>query len=138
MAAAIMSQRISNISTPAITIDSGGTSAWHVGQGPNPQSQKAWEAAGYRYHHVASHFTKERLQNSDLVLAMDLDNFQKIRSLSEEPDIYQKIFLMREFDIAAEANSEVPDPYSLSDDAFVEVRIMLERSIDGLLSALNL
>ena len=118
-------------------IESAGTSSWHVGQGPNPQSKKAWEAQGYRYNHVASQFTQERLKQADLVLAMDQENFRNIMSLSSEQDDSRKIFLMRDFEMGAEEGSEVPDPYSLPDDAFEHVREMLENAIDGLIRNLT-
>ena len=115
-----------------------GTSAWHVGEGPNPQSRKAWEAAGYKYEHIASQFNKARLKEADLILAMDQENLQNIFNLSDDPDDVRKIFLMRDFEPGAAEGSEVPDPYSLPDDAFEHVREMLENAIDGLLKSLNL
>ncbi|MEY2597197.1 MAG: hypothetical protein RL182_280, partial [Actinomycetota bacterium] len=38
MAAAILFNRKSEISSPKIIVDSSGTGAWHVGEGPNPMS----------------------------------------------------------------------------------------------------
>jgi protein-tyrosine phosphatase len=137
MAAAIMSGKIESIAQPKIHIESAGTSSWHVGQGPNPQSKKAWEAQGYRYNHVASQFTQERLKQADLVLAMDQENFRNIMSLSSDQDDARKIFLMRDFEMGADEGSEVPDPYSLPDDAFEHVREMLENAIDGLIRNLT-
>ena len=58
MAAAIMTKKVESLTKPTIVIESAGTSAWHVGEGPNPQSKKAWEAAGYKYEHIASQFNK--------------------------------------------------------------------------------
>ena len=138
MAAAIMAKKVESIVNPTIVIESAGTSAWHVGEGPNLQSKKAWEAAGYRYEHIASQFSKERLKKADLILAMDQDNLQNIINLSDDPDDVRKIFLIRDFEPGAGEGSEVPDPYSLPDDAFEHVREMLEKAIDGLLISLNI
>ena len=138
MAAAIMTKKVESMTKPTIVIESAGTSAWHVGEGPNPQSKKAWEAAGYKYEHIASQFNKARLKEADLILAMDQENLQNIFNLSDDPDDVRKIFLMRDFEPGAGEGSEVPDPYSLPDDAFEHVREMLENAIDGLLKSLNL
>lgn len=136
MAAAIMSGKIASVTHPRILIESAGTSSWHVGQGPNPQSKKTWEKKGYRYEHIASQFTQERLKQADLVLAMDQENLRNILSLSNDQDDMRKIFLMRDFELGVEEGLEVPDPYSLPDDAFEHVREMLENAIDGLISSL--
>ena len=110
MAAAIMTKKVKPIMKPTIVIESAGTSAWHVGEGPNPQSKKAWEAAGYKYEHVASQFNKARLKGADLILAMDQENLQNILNLSDDPDDVRKIFLIRDFEPGAGEGSEVPDP----------------------------
>lgn len=68
---------------------------------------------------------------------MDQENFQNIMSLSSDQDDSRKIFLMRDFEMGAEEGSEVPDPYSLPDDAFEHVREMLENAIDGLIRNLT-
>ena len=134
MAAAIMSGKITSVTQRQIHIESAGTSLWHVGEGPNPQSKKVWEAHGYRYDHIASQITQERLKEADLVLAMDQENLRNILSLTKDPDDVRKIYLLRDFEVGAEEGSEVPDPYSLPDDAFEHVREMLENAIDGLIS----
>ena len=136
MAAAIMSARVEERVQPRVKVESAGTSSLHVGEGPNPQSQKTWESHGYRYHHIASHFTLSRLANSDLVLAMDRDNLNNIQKLSHNHDDVRKVFLLRDFEVNAEENSEVPDPYSLPDEAFEHVRELLENAIDGLMNIL--
>ena len=78
------------------------------------------------------------MKEADLILAMDQDNLQNIINLSDDPDDVRKIFLMRDFEPGAGEGSEVPDPYSLPDDAFEHVREMLENAIDGLLKSLNI
>ena len=135
MAAAVLHNKAQKIEKPLITVDSAGTSNWHVGQGPNPPSKKIWERAGYKYDHIASQFNYSRLVAADLVLVMDEDNHQAVSSLATTEEEQEKIFYLREFDVLQDSLI-VPDPYSLPDSAFETVLEMVERSTDGLIAEL--
>lgn len=136
MAAAVLHNKVRNLSSPQITVDSAGTSHWHVGQGANPPSQRTWEKAGYRYEHVASQFDYGRLVAADLVLVMDENNHQEVMRLATSDEESSKIHYLRAFDTEADSH-EVPDPYSLPDEAFEAVLEMVERSTDGLIKVLS-
>lgn len=133
MAAAVLHNKIKNRS---ITVDSAGTSNWHIGEGPNDPAKRIWEGAGYQYNHIASQFNYSRLVAADLVLVMDSHNHQQVSELATSMEEQKKIFYLREFDESA-TSLEVPDPYSLPDSAFEKVLEMVERATDGLLVALN-
>ncbi len=135
MAAAVLHNKAKRIEKPLMTVDSAGTSNWHVGQGPNPPSKKIWERAGYKYDHIASQFNYSRLVAADLVLVMDEDNHQAVSSLATTEEEQEKIFYLREFDVVQDSLI-VPDPYSLPDSAFEAVLEMVERSTDGLITQL--
>lgn len=135
MAAAVLHNKVSKISTPKIYVDSAGTSNWHVGQGPNPPSKRVWESAGYRYEHVASQFDYSRLVAADLVLVMDGHNHQEVSKYITSDEEEAKVFYLRQFDPTADS-VEVPDPYQLPDSTFESVLGMVERATDGLLQQL--
>lgn len=135
MAAAVLNQKVKKLNLK-ITVDSAGTSNWHVGQGPNPPSKKIWESAGYQYEHVASQFNYSRLVAADLVLVMDDHNHQQVSQLATTDEELAKIFYLREFDATAQSR-EVPDPYSMPDSAFQSVLEMVERATDGLIAELS-
>jgi len=137
MAAAVLANRTSDWTAPKILVDSAGTSNWHVGEGPNPPSKKTWEAAGYNFEHIASEMTAGRMKKSDLILVMDRSNHRNVLSLSEDKELHEKVYFLRDFDYTIAGEREVPDPYSLPDSAFQEVLEMVERSIDGLLQELS-
>jgi protein-tyrosine phosphatase len=136
MAAAVLHNKVSEIKSPEIVVDSAGTSNWHVGQGPNPPSKRIWEKAGYQYEHVASQFNYSRLVAADLVLVMDNHNHQEVSKFVTSDEEEQKIYYLREFDPSNPDSLEVPDPYSHPDSAFEEVLMMVERATDGLIEAL--
>ena len=137
MAAAVLANRTSTWSAPKILVDSAGTSNWHVGEGPNPPSKKTWEAAGYKFDHIASEMTAARMEKSDLILVMDRSNHRNVLSLTEDTNLHRKVHFLRDFDYTIAGDREVPDPYSLPDSAFEEVLGMVERAIDGLLQELT-
>ncbi len=83
MAAAVLANRTSDWTAPKILVDSAGTSNWHVGEGPNPPSKKTWEAAGYKFDHIASQMTASRMEKSDLILVMDRSNHRNVLALTE-------------------------------------------------------
>ena len=145
MAAAILFNRRGEISKPKINVDSSGTGAWHVGEGPNPHSKQTWEKHGLKYDHVAKKFSKNDFHSSDLILVMDSSNYANVISLASE-DVRHKVFYLRQFDpqlreIDRDSKDyeklEVPDPYSLSIGHFEAVYEMIDKSITGLLAELS-
>lgn len=135
MAAAVLATRVREIQGKEIQVTSSGTSSWHVGDGPNPPSKRVWERAGYRYEHVATQTTAERIERADLVLVMDSSNHANVLALADSTH-HSKVFYLRAFDLHDD-ELEVPDPYGHGDHAFERVLEMVERSIDGLLIALD-
>jgi len=136
MAAAVLHNKVANIENPKIIVDSAGTSHWHIGQGPNPPSKRTWEKAGYTFNHVASQFNYSRLVAADLVLVMDNHNHQEVSKFVTSDEEERKIFYLREFDPTKPESVEVPDPYSLPDEAFENVLQMVEKATDGLIKQL--
>ncbi len=146
MAAAILSNRTADWNSPRIIVDSSGTGAWHIGQGPHPTSQRVWEIAGYTYSHAARQFQASDFYSTDLILVMDSNNFIKVSNLAENETSREKIFYLRSFDKSLSAidpkserfaELEVPDPYNQTIEAYEETLIMIERAIDGLLQDLS-
>ncbi len=139
MAAAILYNRSSEISAPKIIVDSSGTGAWHVGEGPNPHSKQTWEKHGLKYDHTAKKFSKNDFYASDLILVMDSSNYANVMALANE-DVKHKVFYLRQFDPelrnAKVENLEVPDPYSLAIGHFEAVYEMIDKAVSGLLQEL--
>ena len=145
MAAAILFNRRSEISAPRIIVDSSGTGAWHVGEGPNPHSKQTWEKHGLRYDHTAKKFSKNDFHSSDLILVMDSSNFANVMNLATD-EVKHKVFYLRQFDPTLRnvdrdssdyGKLEVPDPYSLTIGHFEAVYEMIDKAITGLLTELS-
>ena len=140
MAAAILYNRRSEISAPRIIVDSSGTGAWHVGEGPNPHSKQTWEKHGLKYDHTAKKFSKNDFYSSDLILVMDSSNYANVMALANE-DVQHKVFYLRQFDPSLQGAKaeelEVPDPYSLAIGHFEAVYEMIDKAVTGLLAELS-
>ena len=140
MAAAILFNRRHEISAPKIIVDSSGTGAWHVGEGPNPHSKQTWEKHGLKYDHIAKKFSKNDFYSSDLILVMDSSNYANVMALANE-DVKHKVFYLRQFDPSLRdakiEELEVPDPYSLPIGHFEAVYEMIDSAITGLLQELT-
>lgn len=146
MAAAVLANKTADWSNPKINVDSAGTGAWHIGQGPHPTSKRVWEKAGYKYSHVAQQFSENIFFVKDLILVMDSSNYHNVISLAKTENDRAKVFYLRSFDPklnnidpgSSEFHKlEVPDPYNQSDEAYETTLAMVERAVDGLLQELK-
>jgi protein-tyrosine phosphatase len=145
MAAAVLANKKKAIKSPIISVDSAGTSSWHIGQGPHPSSKTIWEKAGYKHEHTAKQFTSNDFYLHDLILVMDSSNYDNVISLAQDEEHRSKVFYLRSFDPALKGidpasadyfKLEVPDPYNQSDEAYEATLAMVERAVDGLLAEL--
>ncbi len=105
-----------------VSVESAGTGGWHAGEPMDPRARRTLADHGYDGSaHRAKQFTFE---DYDLVLAMDRDNLRALRSRVPEARLF------RDFDPAASAGAEVPDPYY--DGSFDRVLTMVEAAAEGL------
>lgn len=133
MAEAVLRRRFDEAGLSGdVIVDSAGTGAWHVGEDADKRALATLRSAGYDLSHSARRFEPEWLERSQLILAMDRDNYEALLALAERHDVpAEHIRLMRSFDPTAGPDPEVPDPYYGGVDGFAEVLQMLERAGDG-------
>lgn len=117
-------------------IDSAGTAAYHVGESANSKSQATANKHGIHLPSKARKFEYADLEEFDLILAMDSENFSNIKSLDRQSRFEDKIKIMRDFD-PEPGNGEVPDPYYGGMQGFENVFRVLERSNEALLQELK-
>lgn len=116
---------------------SAGTSNWHVGEAPDARMRQVAARNGLVYDGRARQFTLSDFERYDYVIAMDAENRQHLHKMARNQDHWRKIHLLREFDPAGSPNAPVPDPYYGGLDGFEEVYRVIERSVEGLLEALE-
>jgi protein-tyrosine phosphatase len=116
-------------------LSSAGTGPWHEGEPMHDYSAATLERGGYPSHpHVAHQFSTRRLRHYDLIVPLDRRHQQTLRSLGADPD---RIALLRSFDPASGAATDVPDPYYGDHATFDECRDMIAAGCRGLVASLT-
>lgn len=119
-----------------ILIDSAATHGYHIGEPPDPRTQKAARARGYDLSALrARRVERGDFARFDLVLAMDHDNRAFLARMCP-PAEGHKLKLMMEY-ARGYAAPEVPDPYDGGPEDFDRVLEMLEDATGGLLDAIR-
>lgn len=118
-----------------VEVDSAGTHGYHVGEAPDPRTQRAAAARGYDLSSIrARKVAAQDLEYFDLVLAMDRNNLEVLRRLCP-PELADRLDLFmryaRNFD-----DDEVPDPFYGLGHGFDLVIDMVEDASLGLLDEL--
>ncbi len=117
-------------------IDSAGTSAYHVGETANSNSQQVARKHGVELHSRSRKFEYSDLEYYDLILTMDHDNLNNVKSLDRKNRFEQKVALMRSFDPQPD-DGAVPDPYYGGMQGFENVFQVVKRSCESLLDELE-
>jgi protein-tyrosine phosphatase len=123
-------------------IDSCGTSAFHVGEPPDPRSIKAAQARGYNLSTIRSReITLTDFTYFDYILAMDSQNLEQIERLAEQAakdlvgGAHAKVGLFLQYGTKFNV-SEVPDPYYGGKQGFDHVIDLIEDASEGFISQL--
>ena len=116
------------------SIDSCGTSDFHIGEEPDKRALNNAIKNGVDYMHKGRQLKVKDFYDFDYILPMDDLNFEDIQKLRPS-DAKAQVIKMRAFD-TIEAGNDVPDPYYQGDDGFQLVFDILERSTQGLLDYL--
>ena len=116
-----------------IVIDSAGTGAWDVDQGPDWRSQDAAKKRGVDLSaQRARQVTSDDFKKFDYVLAMDAANLRILSELCPS-DLASRISLFLDYAPSLKRR-EVPDPYHGGGRGFELVLDLIEAASNGLLS----
>lgn len=118
------------------SVDSAGTAAYHVGQPPDRRMRKTAESHGVNNIGTARQIREIDFDEFDWILAMDRNNRRDLLDIAGSPESRAKVRLMREFD-PEQSDPDVPDPYYGGEEGFEVTYGIVERSVRGLLEALE-
>jgi protein-tyrosine phosphatase len=114
-----------------VTVHSGGTGDWHIGQPMDGRAAATLGAAGYDpSSHRAQQYDESWVDDHDLVLAMDHANLVELGGRSE------RVGMFGDHD-PLEPGGEVPDPYYGGEDGFAQVLAKVDRTSDALVDELS-
>jgi protein-tyrosine phosphatase len=118
-----------------IAFDSAGTADYHIGDPPDPRSQRAALARGYDISGLrARQVTAQDFGRFDLLLAMDEDNLRDLHAIAPQGQAQRaRLFLAYCPDAGS---SFVPDPYYGDGQGFQRVLDLAEQGSRGLFRAL--
>jgi protein-tyrosine phosphatase len=116
-------------------IDSAGTSGYHRGAPPDRRSAEVARGRGLELTGSSRQLTADDLADFDLVIAMDEENLEEIRTLQRSAGGRARVRRLREWDPDAD-HPDVPDPYYGGPRGFEDVHDMVERSCAALLDEL--
>jgi protein-tyrosine phosphatase len=116
--------------------DSAGTGNWHVGAPPDSRMRKAAKDRGLTFVGSARQFQAQDLQEFDLILAMDRDNYRNILALDKQGKFADRVKMMCDY-CQSHPDKEVPDPYFGGAGGFSYVIDLLFDACGGLLKSLK-
>ncbi|MEX0927823.1 MAG: low molecular weight protein-tyrosine-phosphatase [Balneolales bacterium] len=117
-------------------IDSAGTSAWHIGEPANSKSRMIAGRYGTPLLSRARKFEPVDLNYYDLIVAMDFENREALKTLDRSGDHTTKITTLRKFD-PEPGDGQVPDPFFGGINGFENVYEIIWRSCDNLVDQLR-
>lgn len=116
-------------------IESAGTIGFHVGSPPDRRMQQVMRARGIPVIGQSRQLQAADLEYYDLILAMDMENFEDARALDPEGIYHEKVKLFCDY-CTEHDETEVPDPYYGGDRGFDHVMDMIEDGCENLLKQL--
>jgi protein-tyrosine phosphatase len=120
-----------------IGLDSAGTGGWHVGESPDARATEAAGRRGIVLEGAARKVRPRDFEEFDLILAMDASNLRDLQRIAPDEQARQKVRLLREWDLTADGDLDVPDPYYGGPGGFDRVLDLVQASCASLLQQLR-
>jgi len=119
------------------TLDSAGTSGYHIGQKPDARTCANALKNGIDMSNLrARQFVAGDFDSFDRIYAMDKNNLADLRKASKNPAHSHKLSLLPHPETEGEF-VEIPDPYYGDENDFESVFLLLNRSIHSLCTKLS-
>lgn len=109
-------------------LDSAGTGGWHVGQLPDKRMRVHAQRRGLSLDHRCRQVSERDFDEFDLIIGMDSQNIEDLRSLAPTAEAAGKIFPMAAFVDMAMRYDHIPDPYYEGAEGF---ELVLDLLADG-------
>jgi protein-tyrosine phosphatase len=118
-------------------IDSAGSTPGFAGQLPHPIMTRLAASIGVVNEGISRTLTRQDLEDFDLILVMDKNNFEDTIALARGKDLRDKIHYLREFDPDNPDNLDISDPIMGTAADFAETFQIIHASVNGLVDYLK-
>ena len=132
-----VARRLSQTEVPDLQLefDSAGTADYHIGEAPDPRSQRAALRRGYDLSSLrARQLTLADFKRFDLLLAMDQENLEAIQGMAP-PAAHDRARLFLSY-VPDAGCAAVPDPYYGGPEGFETVLDLAEHGCRSLFLAI--
>lgn len=116
-----------------IEVDSAGTSAYHIGENPDPRAVMTTRKHGVKIDRlIGRQFSVEDFDSFDRIYVMDQSNLQNVLNLARNEDDKSKVSLLLDEAEGMPKGMEVPDPYYGGDRGFEDVYQMIDNAAQAI------
>jgi len=120
-----------------ITVDSAGTSRWHIGENPDIRATVTARKYGVDISKlVAREFSVKDFEEFDKIYVMDISNYRDVINLASTKEDEAKVEMILNL-IHPGKNLSVPDPYFGGDEGFDNVFKMLDEACEEIVKQLK-
>ena len=138
MAESVLRTKLTAAGIDAVSVDSFGIGAWHVGQPADRRAVAALRERGYEIVHAARVIDTEDLAARDLIVAMDDEHMRALRRLTRGLHEPPELRLLSSFvEDWPGADDGVPDPYYGGPAEFAHALDLIELGADGIVAELG-
>jgi len=116
-------------------VDSSGTGAWHVGEKSDSRMRQTAGSHGVRISHRSQQLNRGHLDEYDLLLTMDQNNYRDTLAFCRSEEERGKVRMFRDYD--PEGKGDVPDPWYGGQDGFETVWTIVHRTAESLFQTLE-
>ncbi len=134
MAEGLLREKVKNLD---VTVDSAGTSAYHIDEAPDPRIIQTGRKYGINISDLRGRqFTADDFDNFDKIYIMDESNYNNVVALARNEEDKAKVeFILNE--VTPNSNSSVPDPYFGGDRGFDDMYTMLDKATDSIVEKIQ-
>jgi protein-tyrosine phosphatase len=119
-----------------VTVDSAGTSGWHIGHPPDKRAQQTAMAQGYDMSDLRSRVVaKKDFEQFDYILGMDNENFKHLAMM--KPTRYHGVLGLFLAEAGVVHTEEVPDPYYGDGEHFDRAMELIQSGVASLLNRIK-
>ena len=116
-------------------VQSAGTGSWHIGEAPDPRSQKIAKINGIDISkQKAQKFSQKHFAEFDRIYTMDSSNYRDVVNMAINEEDKNKVELIMNL-VEPGKNKAVPDPY-YDDDLYATVYEMLDKACEEIMKEL--